>query len=94
VVIFQKGGIIAQQGSPAQILANPASEFIASFVGADRGKRRLTISKTSSKEGELVLVDGNGNPAGVLSTQGGLLPSGTGPKSLPISDKTDQAGDA
>jgi osmoprotectant transport system ATP-binding protein len=94
VVIFQKGAIIAQQGSPAQILANPASEFIASFIGADRGKRRLTISKTFSKEGELVLVDGNGNPAGVLSTQGGLLPSGTDSQSLPISDKTDQIGDA
>jgi osmoprotectant transport system ATP-binding protein len=94
VVIFQKGGIIAQQGSPAQILANPASEFIASFVGADRGKRRLTISKTFSKEGELVLVDGNGNPAGVLSTEDGLLPSEAGSKSLPISDKMDQAGDA
>ena len=94
VVIFQKGGIIAQQGSPAEILANPANEFVASFIGADRGKRRLTISETSSREGELVLVDGNGHPAGVLSTQGGLRPSGTGSKSRNISDKTDQAGDA
>ncbi|MHB1173476.1 MAG: ATP-binding cassette domain-containing protein, partial [Lacisediminihabitans sp.] len=100
VVIFQKGGIIAQQGRPAEILAHPVSEFVASFIGADRGKRRLTISDTPpARDGDLVLVDGSGHPAGVLSTgvlsaQGGLLPAGTGPKSRSISNKTDQAGDA
>ena len=99
VVIFQKGGIIAQQGHPAEILANPASEFVASFIGADRGKRRLTISDISTQDGELVLVDDSGHPAGVLSAgvlsaQGEVLPVGTGPKSRSISNKTDQAGDA
>lgn len=99
VVIFQKGGIIAQQGRPAEILANPVSEFVASFIGADRGKRRLTISDIPTRDGELVLVDGSGHPAGVLSAgvlsaQGGVRPAGTGPKSRSISNKTDQAGDA
>jgi osmoprotectant transport system ATP-binding protein len=94
VVIFQEGGIIVQQGSPAEILANPAGEFVSSFIGADRGKRRLTISETSAGEGELVLVDGNGQLAGVLLAPDGLLHSGTASKSRNISDKTAQAGDA
>jgi osmoprotectant transport system ATP-binding protein len=86
VVIFEEGGIIAQQGSPAEILANPASDFVASFIGAEKGKRKLTISDVETPDGEYVLVDANGHAAGVLSS--------TGPKSRSISNKTDQAGDA
>ena len=99
VVIFQEGGIIAQQGSPAEILANPASEFVASFIGSERGKRRLTVSDTPARDGDLLLIDGSGQPAGVLSTsilsaQDGISPAMTGPKSRSVSNKTDQAGDA
>jgi osmoprotectant transport system ATP-binding protein len=64
VVLLEKGGKIVQIGSPEEILANPASEFVASFVGADRGKRALT-QKTVG--GRTVLIDGDGNPAGVLT---------------------------
>lgn len=63
VVILEKGGRIAQKGTPAEILANPASEFVASFVGADRGKRALSIQTI---DGAQVLVDGDGNLAGRL----------------------------
>ena len=31
VVIFRKGGIIAQAGTPAEILADPADEFVATL---------------------------------------------------------------
>lgn len=64
VVIFRKGGIVAQKGTPAQILASPADEFVASFVGADRGKRALHIEQTPTGA---VLVDSEGRTAGVLS---------------------------
>ncbi len=99
VVIFQKGGIIAQQGSPAEILANPASDFVAEFIGADRGKRRLSVSDEKSADGDLVLIDGNGNPAGVLASGAGLRSTNgpskaSGVKSRSVSNKTDQAGDA
>lgn len=67
VVILEKGGRIAQQGSPAEILANPASEFVASFIGADRGKRALSIQTV---DGAQVLVDGDGNVAGRLVEAG------------------------
>lgn len=67
VVILEKGGRIAQLGSPAEILANPASEFVASFIGADRGKRALSIQTIN---GAQVLVDGDGNLAGRLIEDG------------------------
>jgi len=67
VVILEKGGRIAQKGTPAEILANPASEFVASFVGADRGKRALSIRTI---DGAQVLVDGDGNLAGRLVEAG------------------------
>ncbi len=63
VVILRQGGKIAQVGSPAEILANPADEFVASFVGADRGKRALHVE---TRDGGDVLVDSDGRLAGVL----------------------------
>jgi osmoprotectant transport system ATP-binding protein len=63
VVILEKGAKIAQIGSPSEILANPASEFVADFIGAERGKRALSIRKTATGS---VLIDGDGRTAGVL----------------------------
>ena len=57
-------GRIAQKGSPEQLLAHPANDFVASFVGADRGKRALTEKVV---DGRTVLVDSDGRAAGVLS---------------------------
>lgn len=95
VVILEKGAHIAQQGSPEEILANPASDFVASFIGADRGKRRLSVtSAVDSNSDDLVLVDSSGAVAGVISAPNGVLAPSTGPKSRSISNKTDQAGDA
>ncbi|MCU1414324.1 MAG: transporter ATP-binding protein [Microbacteriaceae bacterium] len=93
VVIFQKGGKIAQQGTPAEILANPANDFVAEFIGADRGKRRLTVSDEKSADGDLVLLDGFGHPAGVMASSGAPIKA-SGVKSRSVSNKTDQAGDA
>ena len=52
VAVFQDGGIVAQFGTPAEILSNPASAFVARFVGADRGLKRLALNKV----GDLPLV--------------------------------------
>ncbi len=64
VVILRTGGIVAQAGTPAEILANPADEFVASFVGADRGRRSLHLDRS---HGDRVLVDGTGRVAGILA---------------------------
>jgi len=63
VVILEKGAKVAQIGSPSEILANPASEFVADFIGAERGKRALSIRTTATGS---VLIDGDGRTAGVL----------------------------
>jgi osmoprotectant transport system ATP-binding protein len=94
VVILQRGGRIAQVGTPKEILANPANDFVADFIGAKRGKRRLRIEE-SGEGGDVLLVDAAGYAAGVLSAHDArLVLSGVGPKSRSISNKTDQAGDA
>ncbi len=43
VAVMGQGGRLAQFGPPEEILANPASEFVARFVGADRGLKRLSL---------------------------------------------------
>ena len=96
VVILKRGGVIAQVGTPAEILAAPADDFVADFVGAKRGKRRLTAEDRGAGD-DVLLVDSSGYPAGLIAAPGGrldLLPAGSGPKSRSISNKTDQAGDA
>jgi osmoprotectant transport system ATP-binding protein len=47
VAVFQTGGILAQFGKPLDILAAPASEFVARFVGQDRGLKRLSLLRVS-----------------------------------------------
>jgi osmoprotectant transport system ATP-binding protein len=63
VVILEKGARISQVGSPNDIMANPASDFVASFIGTARGKRALSLKKTASGT---ILVDSEGRGAGVL----------------------------
>jgi osmoprotectant transport system ATP-binding protein len=45
IAILQRGGILAQYDTPAAILADPASEFVERFVGADRGLKRLSLAR-------------------------------------------------
>ncbi len=101
VVILQRGGRIAQVGTPKEILAAPANDFVADFIGAKRGKRRLTAELSGSGD-DILLVDAAGYAAGVIAAPGGRLATvavqrdddGVGPKSRSRSNKTDQAGDA
>jgi osmoprotectant transport system ATP-binding protein len=72
VVILQQGGRIAQVGSPTEIIAAPANDFVAHFIGAEKGKRALSVRKTPTGE---ILVDSDGRAAGVLVPQPGGSPS-------------------
>jgi osmoprotectant transport system ATP-binding protein len=45
IAILQRGGILAQYDTPDAILAEPAGEFVARFVGADRGLKRLSLGR-------------------------------------------------
>jgi osmoprotectant transport system ATP-binding protein len=50
IAILQRGGILAQYDTPDAILANPASEFVERFVGADRGLKRLSLGRVRDLE--------------------------------------------
>ncbi|HWL76581.1 ABC transporter ATP-binding protein [Microbacterium sp.] len=63
VVILETGAQIAQVGSPSEIIEDPASEFVASFIGADRGRRALRLKQTARGT---VVVDTEGRTQGAL----------------------------
>jgi osmoprotectant transport system ATP-binding protein len=45
-----RDGELVQYGTPDEILATPANDFIADFVGADRGLKRLLLRKLAEIE--------------------------------------------
>lgn len=63
VVILEKGAHIAQVGTPSEIIENPASAFVAEFIGVERGARALIAKRTDHGT---VLVDAAGRTQGVL----------------------------
>ncbi|MGO4454855.1 ABC transporter ATP-binding protein [Arthrobacter sp. RAF14] len=63
IVILGAGAQIVQEGTPEEIIANPADDFVAAFIGADRGKRALRLVETP--EGTVV-VDATGRAQGAL----------------------------
>jgi osmoprotectant transport system ATP-binding protein len=54
IAILREGGRLAQFATPDELLAAPADDFVARFVGADRGLKRLTLSQL----GDVELIDG------------------------------------
>ena len=43
VAVLQKGGVLAQYATPAELLMSPANDFVEDFVGADRALKRLSL---------------------------------------------------
>ncbi|WP_270888843.1 ABC transporter ATP-binding protein [Pedococcus sp. 5OH_020] len=46
VAVLQVGGHLAQLADPAYLLAHPVNDFVADFVGRDRGYRALSFQPT------------------------------------------------
>jgi osmoprotectant transport system ATP-binding protein len=64
IAILREGGVLAQYDTPDAILATPADDFVARFVGADRGLKRLALRRL----GEIELDSPNGVPAAAPRT--------------------------
>jgi osmoprotectant transport system ATP-binding protein len=64
VAVMQAGGHLAQFAAPDDLLARPASDFVARFVGADRGLKRLSLSRISDLQLQTVPTAHPGDPAG------------------------------
>lgn len=50
IAILRQGGRLAQYGAPEEILTNPADDFVAEFVGADRALKRLGLATLADVE--------------------------------------------
>jgi osmoprotectant transport system ATP-binding protein len=83
VAILREGGHLAQFGTPQELLEQPVDDFVAGFVGRDRGLRSLSFDTaadlpveppTSASGAELVLDDA-GRPLGWKRDGGPLEPT-------------------
>jgi osmoprotectant transport system ATP-binding protein len=66
IAILQQGGILAQYAPPEELLAEPASDFVADFLGAERGLKRLAlipVSAVKAEPGPVVSPDDDGGAA-------------------------------
>jgi osmoprotectant transport system ATP-binding protein len=66
IAILREGGVLAQYDTPAQILMHPADDFVARYVGADRGLSLLALRRLD--EIELAPPDGANVPRAAAST--------------------------
>jgi osmoprotectant transport system ATP-binding protein len=64
VAILRDGGVLVQYDTPEELLARPADEFVARFVGADRGLKRLSLTRL----GELQLEPADAATGPVLDS--------------------------
>ncbi|MGE5829766.1 MAG: ABC transporter ATP-binding protein [Micromonosporaceae bacterium] len=49
IAVFSDGGRLEQYAPPADLLARPANEFVAEFIGKDRGIMRLAVTPLPSQ---------------------------------------------
>jgi osmoprotectant transport system ATP-binding protein len=66
IAILREGGVLVQYDTPDEILAHPADEFVARFVGQDRGLKRLSLKRLADVE--LAPVNGAVRPVADDST--------------------------
>ncbi len=75
VAVMRQGGTLAQFAPPAELLAHPASEFVARFVGVDRALKRLTLRRVEELPLQPAPVATVGEPAGAVRARlDGRLP--------------------
>lgn len=65
IVVLRTGGVMAQAGTPQELLSTPADEFVADFVGAKASRRQL---RTADVNGTRLVLDEAGRPLGTLSS--------------------------
>ncbi|MFE9068341.1 ABC transporter ATP-binding protein [Streptomyces violaceusniger] len=79
IAIFRTGGHLVQCAPPAELLASPADDFVAGFLGAERGLKLLSLSTLADLPQEPAPADGDrwrlvtserGEPLGWRDTEG------------------------
>ncbi|MGH3982491.1 MAG: ABC transporter ATP-binding protein [Pseudonocardiaceae bacterium] len=85
VAVLRAGGVLAQFDAPQQVLAEPADDFVAGFVGRDRGYRAMSfvcsndlpvheldtvrVGEPGKGHGWRLAVDAHGRPRGWLAPE-------------------------
>jgi osmoprotectant transport system ATP-binding protein len=72
VAVFATGGRLAQYDVPARILGRPADDFVAEFVGAASGLRRLSVTPISRADLEPLEAQSAGAVRDTLPVQATL----------------------
>jgi osmoprotectant transport system ATP-binding protein len=88
VAVFRQGGHLAQFGTPRQLLEEPVDDFVAEFVGRDRGLRSLSFDTAAdlpvrppaeaADDGVALVLDAAGRPVGWRRPGGTESPADTG----------------
>ncbi|MFF7655459.1 ABC transporter ATP-binding protein [Streptomyces sp. NPDC007983] len=91
IAIFRTGGHLVQCAPPAELLAAPADDFVAGFLGAERGLKLLSLSTLADVPQEpasaadtdrwRLVTSGRGEPLGWRDTEG---PDGDEAPLLPV----------
>jgi osmoprotectant transport system ATP-binding protein len=71
IAVMKVGGVLAQYATPAELLMQPADEFVEDFVGADRALKRLALTRVrdihlwdvDAARPFTLVTDGDGRPA-------------------------------
>jgi osmoprotectant transport system ATP-binding protein len=66
IAILRQGGFLEQYAPPEELLAEPADDFVADFLGAERGLKRLAlipVSAVKAEPGPVVAPDDDGRRA-------------------------------
>ena len=84
IAVFRTGGHLVQCAEPAELLARPADDFVADFLGAERGLKLLsltTLADVPYTPGAAVRTD---EPVSRISRADGRWRLVTGPRGEPL----------
>ena len=66
IILLREGAQIAQRGSGAELLADPADDFVARFLGLDDAARQLQLKDIAETR---IVLDRAGRAVGRLSDE-------------------------
>ncbi|MFJ9414437.1 ABC transporter ATP-binding protein [Streptomyces sp. NPDC101227] len=84
IAVFRTGGRLVQCAPPAELLARPADDFVADFLGAERGLKLLsltTLADVPHAPGRAIRAD---EPVGKIARDGGRWRLVTSPGGAPL----------
>src|SRR5262249_55070377 len=68
IALLREGGALAQYDTPDRLLAHPVDDFVARFVGADRGLKRLALRRLGDIELEPLSTPAPDAPSAPVTT--------------------------